>query len=203
VAILIIDNYDSFTFNLFQMVQAVTEKPVKVFRNDEKDVASLLALKPSKIILSPGPGHPDTPDDFGVCRDLIATQGDHRIPILGVCLGHQGLSSVYGANVTQAPAIVHGKTSWVDVLVNDCPLFKGIPTPFEAMRYHSLVVEEASLPDTLRITCKDQTHGLIMGVQHIELPLFGVQFHPESIGTPEGQHILKNFVHWTAPCPTA
>ncbi|MCE2930572.1 MAG: aminodeoxychorismate/anthranilate synthase component II [Vampirovibrionales bacterium] len=192
--IILIDNYDSFTFNLFQMVQAVSPVPVLVFRNDEKTLEELLALHPEKIILSPGPGHPDLASDFGVCRDLIASQDTHGIPILGVCLGHQGLSSVYGAKVVQAPAIVHGKTSEIDVLAEDCPLFTGLSRPFQAMRYHSLVVEEASLPSVLKVTCKDKTHGLIMGVQHESLPLYGVQFHPESIGTPEGQALLKNFV---------
>jgi len=192
--IILIDNYDSFTFNLFQMVQAVSPVPVLVFRNDEKTLEELLALHPEKIILSPGPGHPDLASDFGVCRDLIASQDTHGIPILGVCLGHQGLSSVYGAKVVQAPAIVHGKTSEIDVLAEDCPLFTGLSRPFQAMRYHSLVVEEASLPSVLKVTCKDKTHGLIMGVQHESLPLYGVQFHPESIGTPEGQALMKNFV---------
>ena len=192
--IILIDNYDSFTFNLFQMVQAVSPVPVLVFRNDEKTLEELLALHPEKIILSPGPGHPDLASDFGVCRDLIASQPTHGIPILGVCLGHQGLSSVYGAKVVQAPAIVHGKTSEIDVLAEDCLLFTGLSRPFQAMRYHSLVVEEASLPSVLKVTCKDKTHGLIMGVQHESLPLYGVQFHPESIGTPEGQALLKNFV---------
>ena len=192
--IILIDNYDSFTFNLFQMVQAVSPVPVLVFRNDEKTLEELLALHPEKIILSPGPGHPDLASDFGVCRDLIASQDTHGIPILGVCLGHQGLSSVSGAKVVQAPAIVHGKTSEIDVLAEDCPLFTGLSRPFQAMRYHSLVVEEASLPSVLKVTCKDKTHGLIMGVQHESLPLYGVQFHPESIGTPEGQALLKNFV---------
>ena len=192
--IILIDNYDSFTFTLFQMVQAVSPVPVLVFRNDEKSVEALLALNPEKIILSPGPGHPDIASDFGVCRELIATQATHGIPILGVCLGHQGLSSVYGAKVVQAPAIVHGKTSEIDVLAEDCPLFVGLSRPFQAMRYHSLVVEEASLPSVLKVTCKDKTHGLIMGIQHESLPLYGVQFHPESIGTPEGQLLLKNFV---------
>jgi anthranilate synthase/aminodeoxychorismate synthase-like glutamine amidotransferase len=176
------------------MVQAVSPVPVLVFRNDEKTLEELLALNPEKIILSPGPGHPDLASDFGVCRDLIASQPTHGIPILGVCLGHQGLSSVYGAKVVQAPAIVHGKTSQIDVLVEDCPLFVGLSRPFQAMRYHSLVVEEASLPSVLKVTCKDKTHGLIMGIQHESLPLYGVQFHPESIGTPEGQALLKNFV---------
>jgi anthranilate synthase component II len=194
MSILIIDNYDSFTFNLYQMTAAVADVPVEVIRNDALTYEQFIDKAPSKVILSPGPGHPDNASDFGLCRAIIEKQPEHMIPILGVCLGMQGMSSIYGATVTQAPAIVHGKTSMIEVLKEECILFEGLPRPFEAMRYHSLIAEEASIPDCLEITCKDLTHNLVMGVQHKALPLYGVQFHPESIGTPEGQQLLKNFV---------
>jgi anthranilate synthase component II len=191
--IIIIDNYDSFTYNLFQMVQAVTAHPVQVLRNDSVNYQALLALNPAKFIISPGPGNPDNESDFGVCREIIERQPEHGLPILGVCLGHQGLGSVYGAKVIRANAIVHGKTSLVQMLDDTCPILKGLPNPFQAMRYHSLVLEESTIAPPLKITAKDLTHGLVMAVRHEQLPLYGVQFHPESIGTPEGSLMLKNF----------
>jgi anthranilate synthase component II len=197
--ILIIDNYDSFTYNLFQMVQAVTDHPVQVLRNDSMSYDSLLSLKPAKFIISPGPGNPDNESDFGVCREIIKRQPEHGLPILGVCLGHQGLGSVYGANVTRANAIVHGKTSQIEILDEACPILNGLSNPFQAMRYHSLVLEESSIVPPLKITAKDLTHGLVMAVRHETLPLYGVQFHPESIGTPEGSQMLKNFTALPVP----
>lgn len=196
MTILLVDNYDSFTYNLFQYLQSQTQEPVEVIRNDACSVEAVLARGDvSRIVLSPGPGHPDVASDFGICRGLLETQASHRLPILGVCLGHQGLASVWGAKVVGAGAIVHGKTSQVAILLDDCPLMEGLPNPFEAMRYHSLVVEEASLPPSLRLVAKDETHGLIMALQHESLPLYGVQFHPESIGTPQGKQLLWNFLH--------
>ena len=200
MTVLLIDNYDSFTFNLYQLMQAETQATVVVVRNDADTVAGLLATyNPTHIVLSPGPGHPDEPKDFGVCAALIRQLPSHKIPMLGVCLGHQGMASIFGGKVISAPAIVHGKTSLIEALLLEngqiSPLFSGLSVPFEAMRYHSLVVEESSFPhDVLEITAKDKTHGLIMGLQHRTLPLYGVQFHPESIGTPEGHQLLYNFL---------
>jgi anthranilate synthase/aminodeoxychorismate synthase-like glutamine amidotransferase len=200
MTVLLIDNYDSFTFNLYQLMQAETQAPVVVVRNDADTVEGLLATyNPTHIVLSPGPGHPDEPKDFGVCAELIRQLPSHKIPMLGVCLGHQGMASIFGGKVISAPAIVHGKTSLIEALPLEngqiSPLFLGLSVPFEAMRYHSLVVEESSFPqDVLQITAKDKTHGLIMGLQHRTLPLYGVQFHPESIGTPEGHQLLHNFL---------
>ncbi|MCS6267811.1 MAG: aminodeoxychorismate/anthranilate synthase component II [Vampirovibrio sp.] len=200
MTVLLIDNYDSFTFNLYQLMQAETQATVVVVRNDADTLAGLLATyNPTHIVLSPGPGHPDEPKDFGVCAALIRQLPSHKIPMLGVCLGHQGMASIFGGKVISAPAIVHGKTSLIEALLLEngqiSPLFSGLSVPFEAMRYHSLVVEESNFPhDVLEITAKDKTHGLIMGLQHRTLPLYGVQFHPESIGTPEGHQLLHNFL---------
>ena len=196
MAILLIDNYDSFTFNLYQMVQAVSAVPVKVFRNDALSLQDIVAMLPKGVILSPGPGHPANSRDFGVCQQVIAQSDEIGCPILGVCLGHQGLGLHFGGQVTQAPEIMHGKTSLVDVLT-DSPLFSGLSRPFQAMRYHSLVVAEEGFPDCLAITAREQKSGLVMGLQHKTKPLHGVQFHPESIGTPEGQQLLSNFVELT------
>lgn len=200
MTVLLIDNYDSFTFNLYQLLQGETPTKVVVVRNDADTVEGLLATyNPTHIVLSPGPGHPDEPKDFGVCAELIRQLPRHKIPMLGVCLGHQGMASLFGGKVVSAPAIVHGKTSLIEALPLEdgaiSPLFAGLSVPFEAMRYHSLVVEERSFPhEVLQITAKDKTHGLIMGLQHRTLPLYGVQFHPESIGTPEGHQLLHNFL---------
>jgi anthranilate synthase component II len=194
MTILLIDNYDSFTYNLFQMTQAQTSEPVVVHRNDALSFDAILAERPSRILLSPGPGHPDTPSDFGVCSAILSRWQELSVPVLGVCLGHQGMGSHWGGRVTRAPVIMHGKTSLVDSLDPDCPLLKGLPQPFEVMRYHSLVVEEASIPEAFRVTAKDRDHGLVMAMRHREWPLFGVQFHPESIGTPQGALILANFL---------
>jgi anthranilate synthase component II len=194
MSILLIDNYDSFTFNLYQMVQAQTPLKVQVIRNDAMTYDELMALKPSRIILSPGPGHPDTPSDFGVCAELIDRHVNHGLPLLGVCLGHQGLASRFGGTVQRARAIMHGKTSWMDIL-EDSPLLEGLSNPFEAMRYHSLVVEEGSMPSCFKVLAKDRDHDLVMAIAHRTLPLYGVQFHPESIGTPQGAQILANFLN--------
>jgi anthranilate synthase component II len=195
--IIILDNYDSFTFNLYQMVQALTAAPVQVYRNDALTYEDLKALNPQRVIISPGPGHPAVEKDFGVCKAVI-TQPLPKVPVFGVCLGHQGMAAHLGGKVVQAPAIMHGKTSMVDVLVPFHPLFKGISRPFQAMRYHSLVVDEASLPsDQFEILAKDADHRLVMAMAHRTLPFWGVQFHPESIGTPEGSQLLQNFLDYT------
>lgn len=191
--IVIVDNYDSFTFNLYQMLQMQTEEEVVVVRNDAVDLATLQRWQPTHIVLSPGPGHPDNPRDFGICRDILLAADALAAPILGVCLGHQGIAAAYGGRVVQAPCIVHGKTSEV-VVTATSPLFDGLPTRFVAMRYHSLVADEATLPACLVVTARDAVEGLVMAFQHRQLPVYGVQFHPESIGTPLGQHILANFL---------
>ncbi len=191
--IVLIDNYDSFTYNLYQMVQAQTDRPVLVYRNDTITLEALVSMQPDRVILSPGPGHPGHEKDFGVCRDIIINQAILDCPVLGVCLGHQGITHHLGGTVCKAPEIIHGKTSPVEILA-DSPLLRGLPNPFEVMRYHSLIIDEATLPPTLRIIAREQTKKLPMAIQHTKQPLYGVQFHPESIGTPEGHILLKNFL---------
>lgn len=191
--IVLIDNYDSFTYNLYQMVQALTSEPVEVFRNDAVTFEQVKDLQPSQVILSPGPGHPGIPSDFGVCARIILEQETLGCPILGVCLGHQGMVHYLGGKVVQAPEIVHGKTSMINI-TSSSPLFDGLPNPFKAMRYHSLVAAEEGFPEVLVITAKELNQGLVMAVQHAKRRLYGIQFHPESIGTPEGSQLLRNFL---------
>lgn len=193
MAILLIDNYDSFTYNLYQMLQELTDQTVEVVRNDAITFADLIEKKPSRIVLSPGPGHPANDSDFGICKDIIVKHAQLNLPILGVCLGHQGMVQHLGGKVTQAKKIVHGKTSEIEI-TKQSKLFKGLGNKFSAMRYHSLVASEDGFPSTLEITARTSDDGEIMALQHKELPIYGVQFHPESIGTPEGQTILRNFV---------
>ncbi|QUV86512.1 aminodeoxychorismate/anthranilate synthase component II [Chloracidobacterium aggregatum] len=194
--IVIVDNYDSFTFNLYQMLQMQTAEEVVVVRNDAVDVTTLRDWRPTRIVLSPGPGRPENPRDFGVCRDILLAAAGLAAPILGVCLGHQGIAVAYGGRAVQAPRIVHGKASEM-VITADSPLFDGLPPRFAAMRYHSLVADEATLPDCLMVTARDAVEGIIMALQHRDWPVYGVQFHPESIGTPLGQRILANFLALT------
>ena len=191
--VVIIDNYDSFSFNLYQMLQVLTERPVQVHRNDALSLENLIALQPDRVILSPGPGHPGIPTDFGVCTDIIRQHEGLSVPVLGVCLGHQGIVHHLGGRVSRAPEIVHGESSRVRIL-KDCPLLSGLPNPFEAMRYHSLLIDESTLPDALEITARETRLNLPMALRHRTRPLYGVQFHPESIGTPEGSRILQNFL---------
>ena len=193
MTILIVDNYDSFTFNLYQLIQEQTEQEVLVKRNDQISLAEISSLAPSGIVLSPGPGHPGTEADFRVCKDVIENAASLKCPVLGVCLGHQGLAHYLGGSVGRAPQIVHGKMSTITVSVAQ-PLFEGVSTSFQAMRYHSLVVEDKGLPQCLTVTARDADTQLIMAMQHRTLPLYGVQFHPESIGTPQGRTIIKNFL---------
>jgi anthranilate synthase component II len=187
--LLMIDNYDSFTFNLVQYLAELGEE-VKVVRNDALDVAGIRALKPSRIMISPGPG---TPDDAGVSLAVLRELGG-EIPVFGVCLGHQAIGQAFGGKVVRARQIMHGKTSPVRHLGTG--VFAGLPDPFEATRYHSLVVEQASLPACLEITAwtenADGSIDEIMGLRHRTLPVEGVQFHPESILTRHGRDLLRN-----------
>jgi anthranilate synthase component 2 len=189
--LLMIDNYDSFTFNLVQYLGELGED-VRVVRNDEVTVEDVAGMRPDRIVISPGPG---TPDDAGVSMSVIERFAG-EVPILGVCLGHQGIGQVFGGRVVHARHIMHGKTSAVHHRGSD--LFRGIATPFTATRYHSLVVERESLPDCLEVTAwtedEDGNMEEIMGLRHRELPVFGVQFHPESILTEAGHDLLRNFL---------
>ena len=188
--LLLLDNYDSYAFNLVQALGTLTGEHAHVFRNDQVTLEELVALEPTHLVLSPGPGNPESPAWFGVCREALLHFGP-RIPTLGVCLGHQGIGAALGGRVVRAPAPRHGKTS--PVLHDGSALFRGLPSPFEAMRYHSLVLEESSLPRELRVTARTP-EGVVMAVAHERWPLYGVQFHPESVGTPLGLHLLRNFL---------
>ena len=189
--LLMIDNYDSFTFNLVQYLQTLGAE-VRVVRNDQVTVAEIEALAPERIMISPGPG---TPDQAGVSLDVIRELGP-RIPVFGVCLGHQALGQVFGGDVVRAKTIMHGKTS--RIRHEGQGVFAGLPDGYEATRYHSLVVSRDTLPDCLEITAwtEDATGGFdeIMGLRHREFPVEGVQFHPESILTEHGHALLRNFL---------
>lgn len=184
--ILVIDNYDSFTYNLVQLLAALGAE-VRVERNDQLAADDSLALKPNGIVISPGPG---TPDDAGISRDVVRAAAAAGVPLLGVCLGHQVIADVFGGIICRAPMPVHGKTA--EIIHDDGGLFAGIPSPMTATRYHSLCVEPGSVPEVLEITART-SDGIIMGLQHATLPIFGVQFHPESVLTPEGAKLLANF----------
>jgi anthranilate synthase component II len=189
--LLMIDNYDSFTYNLVQYLGELGED-VRVFRNDALGVDDIRALRPDRIVISPGPG---TPDDAGVSLKVITELAD-SIPILGVCLGHQSLGQAYGGKVIRAKTIMHGKTSMIHH--RGLGVFAGLPNPFEATRYHSLVVEQHSLPECLEVTAwtelADGSIDEIMGLRHRQHRIEGVQFHPESILTRSGMDLLRNFV---------
>jgi anthranilate synthase/aminodeoxychorismate synthase-like glutamine amidotransferase len=185
--ILVIDNYDSFTYNLVQYFGELGAKPM-VRRNDKITIAEIETLNPERICISPGPC---TPKEAGISSDVIR-QLAGRFPILGVCLGHQCMGEVYGGEVVRAARLMHGKTS--PILHHGKDLFRGLPSPFEATRYHSLLVRRETFPECLEITA-ETAEGEIMGLRHKELPLWGVQFHPESILTIHGKELLKNFLH--------
>ena len=184
--ILLLDNYDSFTYNIVQYLGELGAD-LKVIRNDETGVADLLSLEPEGIVLSPGPGRPE---NAGVMEELVRAAAG-RVPVLGVCLGHQAIARVYGGRIDYAPNLMHGKTS--QITHDNSVLFKNVESPFTATRYHSLVVEPASLPSEFLRTAWTEDN-VIMGIQHRKLPLYGVQFHPESIMTPCGKKILGNFL---------
>ncbi|CZR03062.1 anthranilate synthase component ii signature [Trichococcus palustris] len=185
--ILLIDNYDSFTYNLYQYIGEVNED-VKVIRNDAVTVDELKQMELEGIILSPGPG---VPENAGICVDVIRTFGG-KIPILGICLGHQAIAYAYGGNVIRAETVKHGKTSMIEH--QDDKLFEGTDNPLKVMRYHSLVVEEHSLPEVLTVTARSLDDGVIMAMKHKEYAVYGVQFHPESVFTEQGRTIIKNFL---------
>ncbi|MBE9520235.1 MAG: aminodeoxychorismate/anthranilate synthase component II [Proteobacteria bacterium] len=184
--IVIIDNYDSFTYNIVQTIGSWGAQ-VKVFRNDMVDVASIEALQPDRLLISPGPC---TPVKAGISIEAIRYFAG-KIPILGVCLGHQSIGEAFGGITVRASRIMHGKTS--PISHDGRGVFKGLPSPFEAMRYHSLVLDEKTLPECLEITAESD-QGELMGIRHRSLPIEGVQFHPESIMTPDGVELLKNFL---------
>ena len=184
--ILVIDNYDSFTYNLVQYFGELGAE-LLVKRNDEISLADIEKLAPEKIVVSPGPC---TPSDAGISCDVIRHFGG-KTPIFGVCLGHQSIGQVYGGDVIRAPRLMHGKTS--PILHTGENVFTGLPSPFEATRYHSLIVKRETLPACLKITA-ETAEGEIMGLAHRELPVYGVQFHPESILTQHGKQMLKNFL---------
>jgi len=184
--LLLIDNYDSFTYNLVQAFLVLGAR-VDVFRNDEITVADALRMEPSHLCISPGPGRPD---DAGVSLEMIAAF-ETRVPIFGVCLGHQSLVQHFGGVIVSAERLMHGKTSLVEH--DSRTIYSGLSQPFEAGRYHSLCAEDTTMPDSLEV-CARTRRGEIMGVRHRDLPIEGVQFHPESVLTPEGDDLMKNFL---------
>lgn len=183
--ILVVDNYDSFTFNLVQVLQTLHPE-VRVVRNDAITAEEALALKPARIVISPGPGRPE---DAGISEELI--RRNEEVPLLGVCLGHQAIGHVFGASIVRAPVLMHGKTS--EIRHDGEGIYAGLGNPFVATRYHSLVVERSTVPACLAITA-ETSDEVVMGLRHHERPIVGVQFHPESILTLEGERLLANFV---------
>lgn len=188
--ILIIDNYDSFTYNLYQYIGEINPH-IEVYRNDGITVEEIKEMNPSHIIISPGPGFPK---DAGICIELVKSVGKY-IPVLGVCLGHQAIGEAFGAKIVHAKRLMHGKASEVSV-DRECEIFSGLPQRIQVGRYHSLIVHNEEVPSCLKITA-ETSEGEIMGLKHKEYPVFGIQFHPESILTPEGKTILRNFINLT------
>ncbi len=193
--VLVIDNYDSFVYILVQYLGALGGDPL-VHRHDDVDLETLVALAPDAVLISPGPGRPE---DAGVSNAAIRAFGEHGVPVLGVCLGNQCLGQVYGGDVVRAPKVMHGKTSQISH--DGRGVFEGMPNPFTATRYHSLVVDRDSVPDVLEISAEAED-GLVMGLRHREFPIEGVQFHPESILTESGHDLIRNFLERIAPIPS-
>src|SRR5712692_9636703 len=185
--VLVIDNYDSFVYNLVQYLGELGAEPL-VYRHDEATLEQMVALEPAAVLVSPGPGRPE---DAGVSNAAIAEFAGRGVPVLGVCLGHQCIGQLYGGRVVRAGQVMHGKTS--PIRPTGAGLFEGLPSPFEATRYHSLIVERSSVPECLEITAETDD-GVIMGLRHKDLPVEGVQFHPESILTAGGHQLLENFL---------
>jgi anthranilate synthase/aminodeoxychorismate synthase-like glutamine amidotransferase len=190
--VLVIDNYDSFVYNLVQYLGELGAEPI-VHRHDAITLDEMRALEPDALLISPGPGRPE---DAGLSNEAIAAFGEHGTPVLGVCLGLQCIGQLYGGNVVRAPHVMHGKTS--EITHAGTGVFAGLPSPLTATRYHSLVVERDSVPAVLEITAESED-GLVMGLRHREFPIEGVQFHPESILTDCGHSLLKNFLSEGAP----
>ena len=188
--ILVIDNYDSFVYNIAQILGELGAEPI-VVRNDKITVEQVRAMNPDGIVISPGPGHPADRKYFGVCTDVIREIGQ-KTPILGVCLGHQGIVHAFGGKVINAKKVRHGKTSPIQYSSNR--LFENVANPFKATRYHSLVAEQDTIPNCLEVTARALDDGEIMGIKHKEYPIEGVQFHPESVLTGEGRKMLQNFM---------
>lgn len=188
--ILVIDNYDSFVYNLVQYVGELGGTPI-VYRNDGMTLEQAEKLKPDRILISPGPGNPEDPHYFGVCSAILRSLS-RDTPTLGVCLGHQGIIATFGGKIARAKRLMHGKTSLIKH--DGGGVFRGVESPFEATRYHSLVGDKDSIPSCLRVTAESVDDGEIMGVRHIDFPIEGIQFHPESILTRPGKVIMKNFL---------
>jgi anthranilate synthase component II len=189
--ILVIDNYDSFVYNIAQLLGNIKTEPL-VIRNNKITISSIKAMKPDAIVISPGPGHPADRKYFGICNDVIVDLGK-TIPIMGICLGHQGIVNAFGGRVVNANNILHGKTSTIKYNTSD-ELFENVTNPFKATRYHSLVAEKNNIPSCLEVTARSLDDGEIMAVRHRKYLIEGVQFHPESILTREGPKILHNFI---------
>lgn len=187
--IIIINNYDSFTYNLYQLVAEITKDLPLVYNNDQLTYKQFSKIQPDAIVISPGPGNPENKKDFGISYEIIKNM---QIPILGVCLGHQGIASVFGAKIINAPVVFHGKQSLI--YHQGDGLFQDIPQGFTAMRYHSLMIDKNNIPKELQKTAWTKD-SVIMGIKHVTKPLFGVQFHPESIGTKYGKKLLENFIN--------
>lgn len=187
--VLLIDNYDSFSYNLVQLIGELTDGNIKVIRNDEITIDEIRKINPESIILSPGPGKPE---DAGICEDVVRQLKD-EYPILGVCLGHQSICEVFGAKVTYAKQLMHGKQSEMTILKED-PIFEGLGESFKGARYHSLSADRNTIPDELEVIAIDGKDGEVMAVKHKEYPIYGLQFHPESVLTLEGKKLVNNFL---------
>lgn len=187
--VLLIDNYDSFSYNLVQLIGELTDGNIKVVRNDEITIDEIRKMNPESIILSPGPGKPE---DAGICEDVVRQLKD-EYPILGVCLGHQSICEVFGAKVTYAKQLMHGKQSEMTILKED-PIFEGLGESFKGARYHSLSADRNTIPDELEVIAIDGKDGEVMAVKHKEYPIYGLQFHPESVLTPEGKKLVNSFL---------
>ena len=188
--IVLLDNYDSFTYNLYQFIAGI-EPDVKVIRNDQITPEEILEMKPEALVISPGPGKPS---DAGICIEAIQKLKG-KIPMLGVCLGHQAMAEAFGATVGHAGQLMHGKTSLLTDVKTDSVMFQNLTLPIQVARYHSLAVKEETLPEELIVTARSEDNE-IMAMEHKEYPIFGLQFHPESVMTPEGLQMISNFIHY-------